>query len=133
MPTDQENIAELQRQFNRRFSPRTIRPEVIREFLSRLHAAGLTITDSTGQGAELLARRERERTRRLAFSWTQLLGIRFRGFDPDRLLTYITAELRWLFSPLAIVPGLAVMLTVLAFNFVGDGLREWLDPKQKRQ
>jgi hypothetical protein len=25
-----------------------------------------------------------------------------------------------------------VMLTVLAFNFVGDGLREWLDPKQKR-
>ncbi|HEX9000854.1 MAG TPA: ABC transporter permease [Blastocatellia bacterium] len=34
---------------------------------------------------------------------------------------------------LLIVPGLAVMLTVLAFNFVGDGLREWLDPKQKRQ
>lgn len=29
-------------------------------------------------------------------------------------------------------PGLAVMLTVLAFNFVGDGLREWLDPRQKR-
>src|SRR5574341_2235017 len=33
---------------------------------------------------------------------------------------------------LLIFPGLAVMLTVLAFNFVGDGLREWLDPKQKR-
>jgi peptide/nickel transport system permease protein len=29
-------------------------------------------------------------------------------------------------------PGLAVMLTVLAFNFVGDGLREWLDPKQRK-
>ena len=33
---------------------------------------------------------------------------------------------------LLIFPGLAVMLTVLAFNFVGDGLREWLDPKQNR-
>lgn len=33
---------------------------------------------------------------------------------------------------LLIFPGLAVMLTVMAFNFVGDGLREWLDPKQKR-
>jgi peptide/nickel transport system permease protein len=33
---------------------------------------------------------------------------------------------------LLIAPGLAVMLTVMAFNFVGDGLREWLDPKQKR-
>ncbi|MEK7832326.1 MAG: ABC transporter permease [Acidobacteriota bacterium] len=34
---------------------------------------------------------------------------------------------------LLIFPGLAVMLTVMAFNFVGDGLREWLDPKQNRQ
>ncbi|MGH8598309.1 MAG: ABC transporter permease, partial [Gammaproteobacteria bacterium] len=34
---------------------------------------------------------------------------------------------------LLIVPGIAVMLAVLAFNFVGDGLREWLDPKQQRQ
>jgi peptide/nickel transport system permease protein len=33
---------------------------------------------------------------------------------------------------LLFVPGIAVMLTVLAFNFVGDGLREWLDPKQKK-
>jgi len=32
---------------------------------------------------------------------------------------------------LLIFPGLAVMLTVMAFNFVGDGLREWLDPRQK--
>jgi peptide/nickel transport system permease protein len=33
---------------------------------------------------------------------------------------------------LLLFPGIAVMLTVLAFNFVGDGLREWLDPKQKK-
>jgi peptide/nickel transport system permease protein len=33
---------------------------------------------------------------------------------------------------LVIFPGLAIMITVLGFNFVGDGLREWLDPKQKR-
>ena len=29
-------------------------------------------------------------------------------------------------------PGLAIMLTVLAFNMLGDGLRDALDPKQKR-
>lgn len=33
---------------------------------------------------------------------------------------------------LLLFPGLAVMLTVLAFNFVGDSLRETLDPKQQR-
>lgn len=28
-------------------------------------------------------------------------------------------------------PGTAIALTVLAFNFIGDGLREYLDPKQR--
>lgn len=30
-------------------------------------------------------------------------------------------------------PGLAIALTVLAFNFIGDGLREYLDPKQRER
>jgi peptide/nickel transport system permease protein len=32
-----------------------------------------------------------------------------------------------------IFPGLAIALTVLAFNFIGDGLREYLDPRQRRR
>lgn len=28
-------------------------------------------------------------------------------------------------------PGIAIALTVLAFNFIGDGLRQYLDPKQR--
>jgi peptide/nickel transport system permease protein/oligopeptide transport system permease protein len=31
------------------------------------------------------------------------------------------------------VPGIAIAMTVLAFNFIGDGLREYLDPKQRRR
>jgi ABC-type dipeptide/oligopeptide/nickel transport system permease subunit len=30
---------------------------------------------------------------------------------------------------LAFVPGIAIFATVLAFNFVGDGLRRALDPR----
>ncbi len=30
-------------------------------------------------------------------------------------------------------PGLAIMLTVLSFNFVGDGLRDLLDPRSKKR
>jgi peptide/nickel transport system permease protein len=29
---------------------------------------------------------------------------------------------------LTVMPGLAIMLTVMAFNFLGDGLRDLLDP-----
>jgi peptide/nickel transport system permease protein len=37
-------------------------------------------------------------------------------------------------APHALVaPGLAIALTVLAFNFLGDGLREYLDPRQRRR
>ncbi|MFL6208837.1 MAG: ABC transporter permease [Pyrinomonadaceae bacterium] len=32
-----------------------------------------------------------------------------------------------------IIPGIAIALTVLAFNFIGDGLREYLDPRQRKR
>ena len=110
-------IAELQRRFNRRFSPQTIRPEVIWEFLSRLHTAGLTFSDSAGQGSELLLRRDRDRARKVAFSWTKLLGIRFRGFDPDRFLTAVHNDFRWFFSPLTLVPALALVVCAMSLLF----------------
>ncbi len=34
---------------------------------------------------------------------------------------------------LTLFPGIMVTLSVLGFNFIGDGLREWLDPKQKER
>jgi ABC-type dipeptide/oligopeptide/nickel transport system permease subunit len=34
--------------------------------------------------------------------------------------------------PLALVPGLALLITMLAFNLLGDGLRDALDPKAGR-
>src|SRR5918912_670589 len=30
-------------------------------------------------------------------------------------------------------PGIAIALTVLSFNFIGDGLREYLDPRQRKR
>ena len=33
---------------------------------------------------------------------------------------------------LSLVPSIAIMLIVLAFNFLGDGLRDVMDPYQKK-
>ena len=33
---------------------------------------------------------------------------------------------------LILYPGMALMLTVLAFNLLGDGLRDALDPRTRR-
>jgi len=40
---------------------------------------------------------------------------------------YFTIDPMYLF-----VPGVALVLTVLAFNLFGDGLRDALDPKSRR-
>ncbi|MDE3029802.1 MAG: ABC transporter permease subunit, partial [Paracoccaceae bacterium] len=38
------------------------------------------------------------------------------------------------FAPhLAIFPGLAIVLTVLGLNLIGDGLRDLLDPRLRRR
>ena len=36
------------------------------------------------------------------------------------------------FPHMTLYPGLAIMFTILALNFLGDGLRDALDPKLKR-
>ena len=35
------------------------------------------------------------------------------------------------YSYLSVIPGLVIMLTVLALNLLGDGLRDALDPRLK--
>jgi ABC-type dipeptide/oligopeptide/nickel transport system permease subunit len=35
--------------------------------------------------------------------------------------------------PLALIPGLALLITMLSFNLMGDGLRDALDPKGTRR
>lgn len=107
-------IAELQRLFQREFSPQTITPVRIWEFVSRLHTAGLLVSVATGQGRELLGRREREATRRLLFSWTGLLGMRFRGVDPDAFLTAAYERCRWLFSPAVLAAAVAIVVFALS-------------------
>jgi putative peptide zinc metalloprotease protein len=112
------SIAELQRSFEREFAPERISPQAVWDFLSRLHEAGLLISDAAGQGHELLARMRRERARRWAMSWTRLLAIRFRGIDPDALLTAVHERCRWAFSKAAVFP-VAVLILYATWLVIG--------------
>ena len=67
----------------------------------------------------------------IAESTLSFLGL---GFPPDiptwgRLLAdakdYLDMATHW-----ALAPGMAIFLTVLAINFIGDGLRDALDPRR---
>jgi peptide/nickel transport system permease protein len=72
----------------------------------------------------------------LATAIIDVAGIGFLGLGPQdpgtpEWGTMLTDVERYLQSAphLAIVPGIAIVVSVLGFNLIGDGLREALDPK----
>jgi peptide/nickel transport system permease protein len=78
-----------------------------------------------------------ETTLSLAFAILAEAALSFFGLgtqppDPSwgRMLSEGRAYFRQSFW-MGIFPGLAIMLTVMGFNFLGDGLRDVLDPRLK--
>ena len=72
----------------------------------------------------------------LATSIIDAAGLGFLGLGPQDPATpewgtMLTDTVKYLDSQpmLAILPGLAIVIIVMGFNLVGDGLREALDPK----
>jgi peptide/nickel transport system permease protein len=79
-----------------------------------------------------------ETTLSLAFAILAEAALSFFGLGtqpPDPSWGRMLSEGRSFFRQsiwMGIFPGLAIMLTVMGFNFLGDGLRDALDPRQKR-
>ena len=48
------------------------------------------------------------------------------------MINYVTQEKYSAYFNLWVPPGICITLAILAFNFVGDGLRDAFDPKMKR-
>ena len=77
----------------------------------------------------------------LALSWSLLTeaGLSFLGLGPEPpepswgVMLSDSQGISEIAPWLMIYPGLAIMLGVLGFNLLGDGLRDWLDPRLNRQ
>ncbi|HSK14802.1 MAG TPA: ABC transporter permease [Gaiellaceae bacterium] len=72
----------------------------------------------------------------MAVAIIDVAGLGFLGLGPQdpstpEWGTMLTNTVRYLQTAphLAIIPGVAIVLSVLGFNLIGDGLREALDPK----
>ncbi|MFV1967253.1 MAG: hemolysin D [Pirellulaceae bacterium] len=106
-------LEEIQHRFEKRFAPQKITLQELHQLLGMLHRSALVVSDAPGQGPQLLQRhRERSRRERLA-AVTNILCVRVRGFDPDRLLTWLNRRLGWLFSLPCLLTCLALALGAL--------------------
>ena len=118
----ESSLDQIAEQFEAEFPPQTIRTEELQQFIGMLHRSGLVLADAAGQGEQLKKRRdERKRKERMAMA-TNVLSIRFKGFDPERLLNalYAFPPIRWFFSwPVFIACMLFCLaaLTLVLVNF----------------
>ncbi len=76
----------------------------------------------------------------MATAIIDVAGLGFLGLGPQDPATpewgtMLTGTVRYLQTAphLAIIPGVAIVLSVLGFNLIGDGLREALDPKLRNR
>ncbi|MCB9939220.1 MAG: HlyD family efflux transporter periplasmic adaptor subunit [Planctomycetaceae bacterium] len=114
----QSSLEEIQAQFEGRFTPQKITLQELHQLVGMLHRSALVVSDAGGQGPQLLKRhREQARRQRLS-SLTNVLCIRFKGIDPDRLLGWLNRHIGWFFSPtcffLCIALAIGALLLVTA-------------------
>jgi putative peptide zinc metalloprotease protein len=107
------SLDEVKEKFEAQFPPQKITLDEIQQFLGMLHRSGLILAGVQGQGAQLLKRRGERRRRELLNVVTNILCIRFKGIDPERLLNWLYPKLRWFFSPVVFVGVICLMLAAL--------------------
>jgi len=107
------SLDEIKERFEAQFPPQKITLEEIQQFLGMLHRSGLILAGVQGQGVQLLKRRGEKRRRELLGMLTNILWIRFKGIDPERLLNWLYPKVRWLFTRTALVIALGLMVAAL--------------------
>lgn len=112
------SLEELRQKFQAQFAPQRIELPQLTRFLAMLHRQSLVVADANEQGQRLLERRQqasrRERWRRL----TSVLAIRFRGVNPEPLLSRIYPRLRWVFSPVVFTCSVIWILLATAWSLL---------------
>ncbi len=107
------SLEQIQQEYNERFSPKKLPLEKLQNFIGSLHRAGLLQSASSGQASELLKRRKKTRRQKLFSKFGNVLAIRFRGIDPERMLTAIVPYTSWMFSKPAVMISMTMAVAAL--------------------
>jgi putative peptide zinc metalloprotease protein len=107
------SLDEIKDRFESEFPPQKITLEELQQFLGMLHKSGLVIVGVGGQGKELLKRRSERRRKEFLGALANILCIRFKGFDPEKLLNRLYPFVSWFYTPAAVFACIALGLSAL--------------------
>ncbi len=134
----QRSIEELQENYQREFSPKRITRHELQQLLTRFHRDGLVVSDMSGQGVELLERGRKNVAMERLTSLSNILAIRYRGFDPERILNFLNRWTWWLFTPAAVI-AVAIFASIALFSVLMNfsefqarlpGFDQFFDPRR---
>lgn len=123
----QTSLDEIKIEFERRFPPQKITVEELGQFVGRLHQSALVIASVAGQGEQLCKRRWEKKWKQAGATFTNILAIRFKGADPDRLLNWVYPKVWWFFTlPAVILCGLLALSALLLVTVQFDAFHNKL-------
>ena len=104
------SLQQIKEGFERRFAPQKITFGDLQQFIGMLHRSGLVISNSPGQGKALRERGRKKKNKELMGKFANVFALRYRGFDPERILNAILPWFGWLFT----IPALLFFICLLA-------------------
>ncbi len=105
------SLQQIKDGFEQRFAPQKITFGDLQQFIGMLHRSGLVISNSPGQGKALRKRGRKKKSKEVLGKFTNIFAIRFRGFDPERILGAVTPWLGWMFTIPALIFFLGLLLS----------------------
>jgi putative peptide zinc metalloprotease protein len=91
------SLDDIKDEFETQFSPQKITYHDLLQFVGMLHRSGLVISEATGQGQQLVKRRDEKKWRELMGKLSNVFALRFRGVDPERFLNWLYQYTGWFF------------------------------------
>lgn len=112
------SLDDIKQRFEAEFPPQKITLEELQQFLGMLHRSGLVIASVPNQGRQLHKRRDQRRRKEFLGAISNILCIRFKGFDPERILNWLHPKLAWLFSRTAFTLSMILILAAVTLVIV---------------
>lgn len=111
-------IDEICDAFHQQFRPRTLSRGELQQFVGQLVSQGLLVADGPGYGRMLVDRGAQAQARQRWSRLSNVLCIKFRGMDPDRILNWLQPRVGWLFSRPVIAASLCLLIAAMTLVVV---------------
>ncbi len=107
------SLDDIKDNFEAEFPPQKITLDELQNFIGQLHQSNLIVAGVPNQGHELLKRRTKRRRQEVIAALSNILCIRFKGFDPNKILDWMMPYFRWIYHPVTMFFALLLMMSAL--------------------